>query len=560
MAEDDIADKLKKSMERAEERFWLEDPKSLFKSFHVFPMSDMTEDQRYNSLTRGLIVIVVILLVLKNKWWSYTLAAGLLVITLLYYLNRRNTSHREGFDELITPIQGNRGGGGIRMHGPDYTADGLARLSRGESTSVARYGLGSGRNYICNQVSPPCQSQSMWRNDSGLVSRANLGQVTPYNIPKAYDQSFRAGAEGFVPIYSDTNEDVSPDIYDSDPTSPARRMGLDETGVSQDTVIRTGLATPKRQVGWYENPTSLNFDSPYDDYDSPGWSKGSYEEGGPQPTHIYDPTDNDWRVNINGVQGSIDNSPKNCGNGSDDRRHGGSTQPIERFRPERNGGLGERTELAMKFQQSGSMSNTEAYEDCSVGGADRWEERQQTFRPLNDTRRATRQGYEMNSRQGVDGGVQYYSGPGSESYEGVGWGGEVYDQMEEHSGGIVPLQSDYLVTPDESSFGGAIGMNPEESENQECYDRSPLEASQSALGPDGTFKEYVAVNNYTGVTTEAQRYGGIGLYRGQAHQIRMQQQASHRESMEGAYRNLFRSKRSQCTETLGGINGGLTFS
>lgn len=709
--DDIIADKLRESMNRSEERFWLESPLSLFKSWKFLPSSAMTDEQRFNALTRLLIIVCVIMLICRSKYWSYTLAIGMAVIIGCYYASTKKRSSKEGylpFEDLPSLA--------IRMHGPGYesrtmsgsrgnpdwsglySVDGLARLATG-GAPVAQPGMGSGRNYICNRneasynIFPKgtaaCNGQGSWGNNSGVDNALTLGLETPTNTPVGASSIFRAPASGIVPLYSAPQSSTSsgPHIYDSDPMSTARRISSMGVPITSDGRIITGPVTPKRFIPIYENPTSLDFDSPYDEYDSPGWTKGGYDmtprkqnekctgvggvarqsTGEYTPTHIYDPHYSAWVNNHYGVGGEITNTPGRVGvwtgPSSATRFHADSS----------NGGYGARSNLAnrvgacsgsqavtegyspnpsttlsqpqlspaqpqlqdqvglgmpmtaRRFHEENSQYTQQNYGDSTIGGADRWTERQQSYRPLNDTRRATRQGKETNSRQGMSSAVNYSGG----NYRGtpIGYGGEVM----RGSNRIIPLnQTSYIHRDIPDTIGGAFRMDPNVSENiaqgyssmatregyfpvqhsGQSYPSQPDYSEESSvaqnvgydsdmsesrlnpgfarvqydLSPNANYgqvtpqpthwsygqarqdepapsdAEYVSINSISGITTEAQRVSGIGLQRGQAHQVIMAQQAAVRESMEGSYRNIFRSKRGQCGANLSSVNAGMSWT
>lgn len=69
------------------EKFWIEDPAVLVKNLRFFPTSDMTLDEKLNSLTRLVLIVTAVLVYLKFKYrWIFLLSA-LLIIAFLRYGN-----------------------------------------------------------------------------------------------------------------------------------------------------------------------------------------------------------------------------------------------------------------------------------------------------------------------------------------------------------------------------------------------------------------------------------------------------------------------------------------
>lgn len=70
------------------ERFWLEEPASLFKRLSLLPHCGMTDCERLNAMTRLIIVIAVILFIIPLASWWLFLILGIILIVGLYYMSR----------------------------------------------------------------------------------------------------------------------------------------------------------------------------------------------------------------------------------------------------------------------------------------------------------------------------------------------------------------------------------------------------------------------------------------------------------------------------------------
>lgn len=71
----------RKSMDQ---RFWLEDPSTLIKSFHLLPDERAGRIERLNSLSLLIIIISLVLFLLKVRYWWVFLIGGLLVTIVLW--------------------------------------------------------------------------------------------------------------------------------------------------------------------------------------------------------------------------------------------------------------------------------------------------------------------------------------------------------------------------------------------------------------------------------------------------------------------------------------------
>lgn len=89
------------------EKFFIEDPSVLFTNIRIFPLEDMTRDEKLNALTRLSIVIAVILYFLQYEYWLTFLILALLIIVLLKYatkVERAEFATKEDFTLVPTYI------------------------------------------------------------------------------------------------------------------------------------------------------------------------------------------------------------------------------------------------------------------------------------------------------------------------------------------------------------------------------------------------------------------------------------------------------------------------
>ena len=95
------------------EKFWLNDPKSLFYSLNVIPNNEMTNAERLNAMTRLLLVVVLAMYLLDYEQYSTVLILGLLLIIVL-----RSNQPVENFQPQITEQQALQTG--VRSFDPTY--------------------------------------------------------------------------------------------------------------------------------------------------------------------------------------------------------------------------------------------------------------------------------------------------------------------------------------------------------------------------------------------------------------------------------------------------------
>jgi hypothetical protein len=80
------------------ERFWLEDPKSLFNDIKILPKYDMSVEKQMNCITRFIILVFIILYFINYKQSTLFLILSLFFIIILYYLQKSKMTTRENFN------------------------------------------------------------------------------------------------------------------------------------------------------------------------------------------------------------------------------------------------------------------------------------------------------------------------------------------------------------------------------------------------------------------------------------------------------------------------------
>ena len=78
------------------EVFWVEAPTDLFRSLTLIPTTSQTTEERFNTLTRLVIVISLVLCLFRIKWWFAFLIVGILLLAIIYY----NTVNREKIERF----------------------------------------------------------------------------------------------------------------------------------------------------------------------------------------------------------------------------------------------------------------------------------------------------------------------------------------------------------------------------------------------------------------------------------------------------------------------------
>lgn len=90
-------------------KFWLENISTLFCSYRLIPLDNMSMEEQMNSLSRLVIIIFVVLLLLNFKYGVLFLLLSLLIIIILYYIQRKNmnTFRKENYRPQNKEIRNN---------------------------------------------------------------------------------------------------------------------------------------------------------------------------------------------------------------------------------------------------------------------------------------------------------------------------------------------------------------------------------------------------------------------------------------------------------------------
>ena len=92
--------------------FWSEDPNVLFRPpFDVFPMPDMTLDQKLNALTRGMVIVTALSFMYSGNTRLLVIGVMLMVAIFLYYwANKRQegylTQQRDAAERRLKELKG----------------------------------------------------------------------------------------------------------------------------------------------------------------------------------------------------------------------------------------------------------------------------------------------------------------------------------------------------------------------------------------------------------------------------------------------------------------------
>lgn len=71
-------------------KFWIKDPFILLNDLVLFPVADMCRSEKFNALTRLVLIIAVIMYFMKYKHWFNFLIISILVVVVLKYAGEKN--------------------------------------------------------------------------------------------------------------------------------------------------------------------------------------------------------------------------------------------------------------------------------------------------------------------------------------------------------------------------------------------------------------------------------------------------------------------------------------
>lgn len=69
-------------------KFWIEDPTVLLRNFAIIPNAQMTEAERFNAMTRLILIIALILFFIPVASWLVFLLCGVILLAVLYSATR----------------------------------------------------------------------------------------------------------------------------------------------------------------------------------------------------------------------------------------------------------------------------------------------------------------------------------------------------------------------------------------------------------------------------------------------------------------------------------------
>lgn len=89
-----------------ENYFWLEDPSVLTRNTTLFPDEYMTNAERYNAMTRCVIVVSLIMLVARYPgWWIFLLISLVIILVMWnYFRNTEEERKNENRQIFFPPI------------------------------------------------------------------------------------------------------------------------------------------------------------------------------------------------------------------------------------------------------------------------------------------------------------------------------------------------------------------------------------------------------------------------------------------------------------------------
>lgn len=98
------------TVDPAPPRFWVDHPASLMSSLEVWPRADMSDEERLNAMTRGVIIISAIMFLFKFPAWSAFLVVGIMTVIVMWLsmmASRRQPRIQREFIRrpIIAPIQ-----------------------------------------------------------------------------------------------------------------------------------------------------------------------------------------------------------------------------------------------------------------------------------------------------------------------------------------------------------------------------------------------------------------------------------------------------------------------
>lgn len=85
------------------EKFFVDDPCVLFTNIRIFPLAEMTKDEKLNALTRLSLVIAAILYFMQYEYWLTFLVIAILIVVLLKYAVKKDEAATIKEDFTLVP-------------------------------------------------------------------------------------------------------------------------------------------------------------------------------------------------------------------------------------------------------------------------------------------------------------------------------------------------------------------------------------------------------------------------------------------------------------------------
>jgi Family of unknown function (DUF5762) len=81
---------------------WINNPSKLIQSLNIFPSSNFSYQENFNSITRMVILISIILFITKYKYAFNFLLVSIIIILIIYFITTKDMS--KSFNKMNTPI------------------------------------------------------------------------------------------------------------------------------------------------------------------------------------------------------------------------------------------------------------------------------------------------------------------------------------------------------------------------------------------------------------------------------------------------------------------------
>jgi hypothetical protein len=201
------------------ERFWLEDPKYLFRDIKIIPKDNMTLEMQMNSLSRLVLYVFLILFLLKYKQCFLFLLLSLFFIIILYYLQKSKMATRENFLDITNKNYNNRTNITNMNKTTPPNLDYIYKKEKlyTDFVNQDRYTIDKFPSYYNQQIEKETiiePNQSFISTNQNLVGGANpKTKIRPVVAPPSYDWEYWRGNDFVFP--NTINERSVQDYYSS---------------------------------------------------------------------------------------------------------------------------------------------------------------------------------------------------------------------------------------------------------------------------------------------------------------------------------------------------------